>query len=418
MILNRTERQKLGLKKWILNKCRGVCEYCTGFGKTRVALEAIKLILNKYPQYKVLVIVPTKTLKKQWISHLDSWGFSLNADVVVINTAAKKKYHCDLLIIDEIHKAGSDEFINVFNNVTYSLILGLTATLERLDERHLLLQKIAPVIDTITVEEALINGWTSTFVEYMVLIDVPDIAEYKHLHKQFISYFDFFNYDFNLAMSMIGKQGLINRINLRDSRCTPKTSEADKKKMLVDINIAAIGFMRVLQARKKFINNHYKKIEIAHKILKAREGQKIITFSNNKQMASIISDNVYTSDLSEKEGNELINKFHNNEITVLSSCDKLNEGFDSPNVSVGIILGLDSSKVKAVQRLGRIIRKEENKKSEMFNIVIKGTVETSWFENSHKKSNYVIIDEDGLNKVLKGEIPTPLPRDNKQTFRY
>lgn len=252
----------------------------------------------------------------------------------------------------------------------------------------------------------------------MVLIDAPDIAEYKHLHKQFIAYFETFNYDFNLAMSMIGKQGYINRLKLRDARCTPRTSEADKKKILNGINIAAIGFMRVLQARKRFINNHYRKIEIAHKILKAREGQKIITFSNNKQIASRISDNVYTADLSEKEGNELINKFHNSEITVLSSCDKLNEGFDSPNVSVGIILGLDSSKVKAVQRLGRIIRKEDNKKSEMFNIVIKGTVETSWFENSHKKSNYVIIDEEGLDKVLKGEIPTPLPRGNKQTFRY
>jgi len=38
------------------------------------------------------------------------------------------------------------------------------------------------------------------------------------------------------------------------------------------------SFMRNLTARKKFINNHPKKLELARKIINARSNAKIITF--------------------------------------------------------------------------------------------------------------------------------------------
>ncbi len=52
---------------------------------------------------------------------------------------------------------------------------------------------------------------------------------------------------------------------------------------------------------------------------------------------------------------------------------------DVPGLSVGIIIGTDSSKIKSAQRLGRVIRKEGNKQAEVFYIVINNTVETKWF---------------------------------------
>ena len=39
------------------------------------------------------------------------------------------------------------------------------------------------------------------------------------------------------------------------------------------------------------------------------------------------------------------------------------------------------------------------------NIIINDTVELSWFANSHKGLDFKIIDEEGLEKVLKGEEP-------------
>ncbi len=52
----------------------------------------------------------------------------------------------------------SDTFQHVFTQVEYKFILGLTGTMERLDMRHLLLEKYAPVCDRITIEEAEENG--------------------------------------------------------------------------------------------------------------------------------------------------------------------------------------------------------------------------------------------------------------------
>ena len=83
------------------------------------------------------------------------------------------------------------------------------------------------------------------------------------------------------------------------------------------------------------------------------------------------------------------------------------------------MLGIDSSKIKATQRVGRVARKFGNKQSEIFNIVINNTVETEWFKKSHTKSNYITIDEEGLEQVLRGEEPTPYKKKiPKLTFRF
>lgn len=92
---------------------------------------------------------------------------------------------------------------------------------------------------------------------------------------------------------------------------------------------------------------------------------------------------------------------------------------DIPGLSVAIIIGTDSSPIKAVQRLGRTIRFEDNKQAEIFNIIINNTVECKWFENSHANQPYIIIDEDGLNDVLSGIEPKPYTKKLKNfTFRF
>lgn len=60
-------------------------------------------LLNKYQNLKFIVIVPTTVLKDQWTEILDKLGYGLNCDVIVINTAIRNNYKCDVLIIDEIN---------------------------------------------------------------------------------------------------------------------------------------------------------------------------------------------------------------------------------------------------------------------------------------------------------------------------
>ena len=386
------------------------------FGKTRTAINCLNSVIKKYPSFRILVIVPSEALKNQWQSILITNMLSFNSQVCIINTAIKHDWNVDILVLDEAHRYCSEEYSTIFTKVKYKMILGLTATLERLDGKHSILEKYSPVVDKVSLTEALTNGWVSTYKEYQVIIDVDDIDTYLKWDNEFTRHFEFFNFNFKLLMALVGPQGFKRRIEYRDLICQ---DESQKSEVLKAITIHATAAMRALQNRKKFINNHPKKIEIAKKIIAARPNSKIITFSNNVKMAESIGGDVYTGKISKKKGNDLIDKFNNSEFGLLNSCHRLNEGADIKGLSVAIILGLDSSKIKSTQRLGRAIRLESDKRAEIFNIIINDTAETSWFTNSHSDKQYITIDEEGLDAVLNYKEPKPYRRKiTKNLFRF
>lgn len=419
--MTRTERQQEAIKCWIKSKGRGSIEAATGFGKTNMGLMSIRALLKKYPQFRILVVVPTTTLKNQWQEKIDIEGFSFNVEVQVINTVIKHEWLCDFLIIDEVHRVNSDDFSKIFNCVKYKLILGLTATFERLDGKHVVMQKYCPIVDNVSFMECLANGWVSDYKEYVVLIDVDNIEEYKALNREWTEHFEFFEYNFELAMSMVKPNvGWKNKLAYRDT-IYKGDDEKKKKEVLQSINYHSIRFMQTMQQRKSFINNHPKKIEIARKIIEARSDKKIITFSNNVNMAESIGiGDVYTGRVSKKRSATMIEEFNIAKTGVLNTCAKANEGLDIKGLSVAIILGTDSSETKARQRRGRTVRKEEDKIAEVFYLVIKDTVESKWVKNNHKTDkNYITIDEHGLDQVLKGESPELYkPKIGELVFRF
>ena len=419
--MTRTERQQESVRKWIKAKGKGTIEGATGYGKTHCALIAIKALLKKYPQFRILVVVPGEALQKQWLKHIEEWGFQFNVEVVIVNTCIKHSWICDMLIIDEIHRVGAEEFSKTFKCVKYKVILGLTATIERLDGKHTIIQKYCPVIDSVPMIECLVNGWISKYKEYQVLIKVDDIDEFKAMNKEFIHYFEFFDYDFDKAKKCCGKDGWMYKLKLRDEMYQGD-DESRKKAILQAITINSTGLMRIMQKRKAFIYNHPKKIEIAKKIMEARKDKKVITFSSNVKMAEAIENgqNVYTGKTAKKKGRVMIEDFISGKIKTLNSCQRLNEGFDCPDASVAIMLGFDSSEIKSIQRKGRVVRKFENKIAEIFYIVIKDTQEEKWFRDSHKKDHdYITIDEQGLEQVLKGEQPSIYkPKLGEIMFRF
>ena len=100
-MIDRTTRQEEGIQKWIEAKCRGSLQWATGTGKTRAGLIAITRFFNKNPDKKVVVIVPTEVLQRQWIKLLADAGFIFNLEVLIINTAIKKPFLAHLLVLDE-----------------------------------------------------------------------------------------------------------------------------------------------------------------------------------------------------------------------------------------------------------------------------------------------------------------------------
>lgn len=417
--LTRTDRQKECLKAWIKNKCKGSIVACTGFGKTRIALMGANVLSQKFKGLKILVVVPTETLQRQWITSLDEQGLSLQSEVVIINTLIKHEYVCDLLILDEAHRYASTLNIQVFKKVKYKFILALSATMERLDGKHELLYQYCPVVDRVNDLEAIANGWVAQSVEYKVILDVDDLNVYQSITKEFNEHFEFFQYNFDLAMSMLGKDGYKNRSRYRDEmlKLNPSLNKTD---VFRSITYHATALARTLQARKKYINSHPKKLELTREIIKYRPNAKIITFSATTDIAEQIGiGEVYTGQTSKKKGRTTIEEFAKKTSGVLNTVKKCDEGLDCPGINLAIMLGYDSSPTRYKQRKGRAIRKEGNKIAELFTFVLNDTVECAWFEKSHQESKAIPIDEANLLKVLKGEDYETYKRPTaKFTFRF
>lgn len=415
--LTRDERQEESLRKWLNHKGKGCIEGCTGYGKTRIGLNAIETIRKRYPDLSVIIVVPTDVLRNQWLKNLDQRGLGLNCQVLIINTASKTLEQCDLLILDEIHKFAADQFSQVFKTVKYKHILGLTATIERLDGKHELLKRFCPVVDTVTIEIAKANGWVADFTEYQVMITAEDIDIYRQYNKDFVKHFEFFDFDFGVALSLCGTNGIQNKFKLRDKLC-PNGTKEKKSNVLKEINYHSVGFMRAMQNRKKFIHNHPQKIDVARQIIEHRSDKKIITFSANTAMAEAIKIGyVYTGKDGKKKNRITIEEFEKLDKGVINSCKLAIEGFDCPGLSVGIVLGVDSSATKAIQSTGRVVRKEGAKYSEMFTLVVENTVEEEWFRKSHPNGSYITIDVENLLKMLKGE-PWETYKKKIQNYTY
>ena len=405
--MDRTERQKICLKRWLASGGHGSLECCTGFGKTRTALNLIDAFTSKNPEAQTLVVVPTQILKDQWIQQIDERGLGLNARVEVINSVIKLDWICDLLVVDEVHVCGSDTFQRVFQCVNYKFILCLTGTMERLDMRHLLIEKFAPICDRVTIEEAEQNGWVSPHKEYLVLLNV-DLTEYNEWTRKFNNYFSYMNYDFSLGMKLATDPIFRNS--------WAKTMGLDSKKTAA----IAMDWMRMMKNRKNFIQNHPKKLEVAKKIIEARKDKKIMTFSATiKQAESFGFGYVVHSDKKSKENKETLEAFNNAESGVLHSSKACNTGLDLKGINCEIIMNTDSSKIKKVQTVGRSLRFEQGKTAEIFTLVLAGTQEVKWFTNS-KASKVITINEDQLDKILAGENIETRERNYSEnlTFRF
>lgn len=348
---------------------------------------------------KVCIVVPTKVLKDQWEENL--FKRDLEATVLVLNTAAKKPFKCDFLIVDELHKAAADQWAKIFPNANARLIMGLTATYERLDGKEkIVLDKWVPVCDVISLQESKENGWISPYNEYKVMLEV-DLTNYKRANAEFINHFSFFDYDFKLALDCVTNVFAQQKV-AKLYNCTLK-----------EVKAHAFAWNKALRFRKDFIANHPYKIEVAKRILAARPEAKAITFNSSiAQCEAYGFGYVIHSKNSKKKNAMTMEEFsHCDKGVVVHSSKSLIEGVDVPGLNLAIIAGFNSSKTNKIQELGRVVRAEPGKVAEIFTLVLKGTVEESWAQKAGEDMEVTVINEEELNIVLDNN-----KIDKKQTI--
>lgn len=379
-------RQKSILRKWVSSDCRGTLEACTGFGKTYTAVIAIQKTNEQYPEKTTLVVVPTKYLKTQWQAQIEQHGLH-GVTVVVVNTGIKRKRTCDFLILDEIHNYASAVFSQIFSVITYRWVLGLTATLERNDGQDHIIREHAPVIDRVSLVEALKEGYVSDFKTYNVPLHMSeqDTQAYKALSDDFNYYFSKFGHDFKQAMHCLKSP------SARNSLATKFHITAEQ------VHVWAIQFNRNLAMRKKFLYTYPPKVEAASAIVHALD-LKTITFSESIQFAESLTQatnpwsSSYNSKMPKYKREQALRDFQDDksDVRVINTAKALDEGFDVPGVEMALICSGSSSERQNIQRTGRAIRFQEGKTGYIVNLYVKGTQEEKWLRKRQKSSVNII----------------------------
>ena len=366
---SRTSRQLEIVQKFADNKGRGTLLAATGFGKTYTAIMVILRLLKSRPEAKVIIVVPTINLKNQWIVELRKNKVKDHCDVIVINTAYKSKAKCDLLICDEMHAYGAEQFIKVFDKITYQFIFGLTATIERTDGMHEVLLQYAPVIDEVPIEECHKNGWVSDYLVYNLAVPMleDETEDYDKANKQF-----------RYAAGQIGFGGS-QSFNAAKRYLNDKDADPHKRAM------AAI-YYNAMRKRGDICKNSQAKIPVIKALLDKFDDRKALLFSASTKFADDVQEELgdiclsFHSKRTKKQQVEILKKFKDGRTKqrIISSVKALNAGFDVPDCSLGIVAAGSSKKLDNIQRTGRIIRYVPGKTAVIINLYAPNTQEVSW----------------------------------------
>lgn len=362
---------------------------------------------SKKSDLKVTVLVPGRTLISQWKKNLKDCNLE-NIEVRTFKSLEKELVNTDLLIIDELHAALSKNGITNLVKSKFPLFLGLTATINRIDENEKYILQQFPIFDTITKEEALENGWIAKDNIYKVEIET-DLTEYNIINEQYQHHFSFFNYDFH-TVNKILKEGF-KSFYVRNLSQQYRSS-------ITDIMLHATNTMRLINERKSWLYNHPTKVAITDLIIQKRKNKKILTFSQSQQIAnSLPYGEVVHSGMTTKKQKEIINNFLEKDSGVLHSVKSLEAGFNDERLSVGIATSFNSSKISRTQSAGRVERSYGDKESEFFNLVIKRTIEESWFSKANAGVDYITINEKELVDILDNK-EIRFRKKKKDDFEY
>jgi superfamily II DNA or RNA helicase len=439
---------------WIQAGGRGTMECATGFGKSIIACLAIKKMIKRNSNRRFIVVVPTRPLKEQWEAVLNAFGLITHGDVYVINTIALKAdvYKTDLLIIDEIHLMAAEQFSNVFKRVNYNWVMGLTATVKRLDGRENIVNYYAPIVVTINQKEAIKNGWINDFVEINipVYLSRTETQELSNLSKQIRSYtakfgdFDTMRSCMNLEsareharlfypdVELNGKttdivrdavQGqncirmrqeilynneckvaatveLIKTFNLKTITFSQSTKFVDKVHSLVP----SVAYHSYLQPEERVFKKTkmYRTLSGAERACAADVSKKYKVTENGFEVYWNITKKVGTNTLKK----EALAAFENNVVKTICTAKALDQGFDVPDIIFGIDASRTSNPTQHTQRTGRIARNytfaDGSKKRGLFvNLYVPNSQDEKWLTNCQSEALWSDDLEDAI-EIIKG----------------
>jgi superfamily II DNA or RNA helicase len=368
--------------EWINKKCKGSIIYSTGTGKTEIAFECARkiasLIVKRNPQivFKILFLVPRIILIEQNINRLIKYGikkekigvyYGEKKDIKEITFSTYQSIiknfdlikQSDMIILDEMHMVSqtAKKFSRIFDVLQGNpdkLILGLTATIEEDDIRYSKIMTLIPPIKKYMIKDAVNDGRLSK--PHIIFKPVKMNLEEKKIYEE--------------------TTRSIKEISLKLKSSNPLFISKLLKIGGPRARLAKLWFESVYK-RKKLLNETQSKLNETVNIVKNHPTEKIMIFSEtiesiekisetlkkNKIPSEIIHNKVKT-----KERQEILNVW-GQDFFVLLSVHTLEIGFDIPSVGIAIIVSNTKNIHQLVQRIGRVIRKTDEKTQSLIYVI-------------------------------------------------
>jgi len=365
--------QQAALAAWTDHDRRGSVVLPTGSGKTFLAVQAIA-----NAGVSTLVVVPTIDLLNQWHATLtNAFGDQLPdgvgvlgggshdvTDLTVTTYDSAYRYineygdRFGLLVVDELHHLPAPTYQQIPEMTIAPYRLGLTATYERPDGQHELLEDlIGPVVYEENVDE-LAGEYLSEYetIHLQVELTPDERTQYDDEYQLYRDYIDTHDVD---IWKDDGYQEFLKRTSY----------DPQGRRALI-----------AKQRAEEIARTAEKKLDTLDNLLKRHYDDRTIIFTANNDFAYDISQEFIipciTHQTKTDERTEILQRFRTGKYSMLATSQVLDEGIDVPAANVGIILSGSASKRQYAQRLGRILRPTDDREpARLYEIITEDTME-------------------------------------------
>ena len=333
-----------------------------------------------------LIVAPTIDLMNQWYDLLtDAFGREVGIlgggyheiDDLTVTTYDSAYMHMDrygnrfgMLIFDEIHHLPGQVYSHSAEMAIAPYRLGLTATLERPDGRHLLLSGlVGPTVYEKGIRE-LSGDYLSEYGTERIQVDMvaEERGHYEAARAEFTKFLDSKN------LKLGTKNGWRNFVRLS------ARSSAGRRAMLA------------YRRYRKLALGTTAKLRVLEDLLKRHPRDRILIFTNDNETVYTISEAflipAITHQTRTRERRDTLQAFNRGDVLALVTSRVLNEGVNVPEASVAIVLSGTGSIREHVQRLGRILRRRKGKQAVLYEVISKNTVEDTISKRRRRHDAY------------------------------
>lgn len=297
--------------------CTALIVIPTGTGKSQIVIEDLKTLSKSDALHNVLIMVPSITVKNDWIERAKSLPGNLHVDIKFYNTAfleknSFEKNYYDYIVFDEAHHAQAANCKKTLQYYTPKYLLGLTATPERLDQKKL----------------------EDIFGHYESRISLKDAVEKG-------------------ILSNIRCYRLLSNIDLSNVRYNG-----------TDYNYADLEKSLIIDSRNELIADTIKKYFLPHNGFFKQGIVFCVNINHAKKLEKMLCERGIVARAvfgANSENDEIFNAYKNRKIQFLISCQIISEGWDSPQTEIVVMARPTLSKVLYLQQIGRGVRKYPGK---------------------------------------------------------